>query len=445
MKDFIVGSEIKLKNILEDSDVIPLLKGMITTGIQFASVTDEKGLFLWTEGGVKDVKGIPSSIMQDIAKTKYEGKDWRSVPLHNEGEPIGFLFVSVSDSINEVFLGRLMEITSVSLKIILKNVTKRMFVTELHDSFTHQSYEELLETNRRLTVSENKYRELVQTLEQKVQEKTMELKKTYTKLLEQAKMASIGQLAAGIAHEINNPIGFITSNLNTLSRYVSSLKEMIEFYRNSLKGTDSELPSENVYKRLKIDFIMDDVFDLIQQNLEGSERIKRIVASLKDFSHVDETTHRHMDINAEIENTINVLSHDIKSRSAKIIKDYGHIKNFYGNPKHICQLFLNILLNAIQARDKDSIVTIRTEQSGDNTIISIADNGRGIPPDIRERIFEPFFTTKDVGAGTGMGLAVSYDIVTAHGGTIEVKSEVGKGSTFIISLPCTLKKADTRQ
>ncbi|MGR3178928.1 MAG: sensor histidine kinase [Candidatus Anammoxibacter sp.] len=455
MEEYIVGYEMKLNDVLDSSDVIPLLKTIIKTGIEFAAVIDENCRFLWFEGDITSYgSGLPSGILQDIAESKYEGRGWELSPLYHEGEPVGSVFVSIPDSIDKEVVSRLMELVSASINLVIRNNAKRKLTTEMHDTVMHKNYEELLATNKKLSISEKKYRELAHSLEQRVEEKTAELKKAITRLLTQEKMAAIGQLAAGIAHEINNPIGFIYSNLNTLLKYVNSLTEMLQFYRKTFKdntveasqsaihpsppfakGGRGDLQAEELYKKLKIDYIKKDIFDLIRENINGSERIKQIVANMKDFSHIDETANIEMDINAEIDKTINVLSNDIKDRSVKIIKNYGNIPRFAGNPALICHIFLNILLNAIQSQDNDLIITINTEQNNENIIISIADNGEGIDPEIQKRVFEPFFTTKDVGEGTGMGLAVAYDIVSAHNGTIKIASKAGEGANIIISLP----------
>lgn len=444
--DFSLGAEMGLKDILSAPDVIPLLKAIVKAGADLAAVTDSKGKFLWSEGNVPDAKELPCHVMKAIAeggskKTILEGSGqegiiWKLAAIHHEAEPIGLFFVSAPGALNEQFLSNLMETAFTGINIIIRNIVKRVFTTELHTTVVKRSYEELLEINRNLAASEKKYKELSETLEQKVQERTAELKRAYTRLLQQEKMASIGQLAAGVAHEINNPIGFIYSNLNTLKKYIGNLNEIIQFYK--VKGQGSEAigkDAEELYKKLKIDFIIADIHDLIKQSSDGAERIKNIVANLKGFSHIDEAADREMSINAELDNTISVLSHEIKARSAEIIKHYGKIAGFFGNPGLICQTFLNILLNALHSRDDNIIVTIKTEQHGDNAVISIADNGKGIPPEIQGRIFEPFFTTKDVGKGMGMGLTVAHDIISRYGGNIEVKSEIEKGSNFIITLP----------
>lgn len=468
-KEYVVGVEMGLDEILDTSDVMPLLKAMIRTGIKFVAVIEETGRPLWSEGeDISIIDDISSKITQYSKGARYEGHGWWLSPLYYEACLIGYLYASGYDSTYaganmstpkewpkisvDKSLSMIVEIVSITLNILVKNSAKRKITTSLHDTFTYQSYEELAEVNKRLTISEQRYRKLAEDLEQRVEEKTAELKKTTTRLLQQEKMAAIGQLAAGIAHEINNPLGFIYSNLNTFDKYIRSLKEMLQFYRNLLKDTtvepcqsqiyksqsissDAYLQSEELFKRLMIDFIIKDIFDLIQENMNGAKRIKEIVSNLKDFSHIDETSNKMMNINIELDKTINVLANDIKVRSVNIIKEYCPLPDFFGNPGQMCQVFLNILLNAIQSRDSGLIITIKTEQKDDSIIISIADNGKGISDDIQGRIFEPFFTTKDIGAGTGMGLAVAYEVISNHGGGIEVKSRVGEGSEFIITLP----------
>ena len=434
--DFSLGADMGLKDILSAPDVLPLLKAIVGAGADLAAVSDEKGKILWAEGSVPDNSELPPSVIKNLSDGKYGGAAWRLSPIYHEGELIGFLFISASDRINEEILSGIAGIAFAGLNAIIKNIVKRVFTTELHTTVVQRSYEELLEINRNLAASEKNYKELSETLEQKVLERTEELKRAYTRLLQQEKMASIGQLAAGVAHEINNPIGFIYSNLNTLKKYIGNLNEIIRFYK--VKGQELEVigkDAEELYKKLKIEFIMSDINDLIKQSTDGAERIKNIVANLKGFSHIDEAADREISINTEMDNTISVLSHEIKARSAEIVKHYGKIAGFFGNPGLICQAFLNILLNALHSKDDNIIVTIKTEQHGNNAVISIADNGKGIPPDIQSRIFEPFFTTKDVGKGMGMGLTVAYDIISQYGGNIEVKSEMERGSTFVITLP----------
>ncbi|HEX8949798.1 MAG TPA: ATP-binding protein [Dissulfurispiraceae bacterium] len=459
--DFFVGSEMRLGDMLSAAEARPLLQAVVKAGAEFAAITDEKGKCLWFEGPVQRLEEFQAKLIEALAKggankTGFPGiavdgnAFQRLAPVFHEGEPVGFLFVyATRPSLNPHgdTLSAPMEIARTSLGIVLRNNVKRMLTTELHTTVVNQSYEELLEANKQLSASERKYKELAENLEKKVDERTAELKMAYTRLLQQEKMASIGQLAAGIAHEINNPVGFIHSNLNTFAKYIRNLKEMLEFYRTAFARADAQ-PSPppgglqpllrqaaELNKKLKIDFIMDDIDDLTKQSMEGSERIGSIVANLKGFSHIDESAAGEVDINTELDNTIGVLSHEIKTKGADITKNYGKIPFFHGNPGLLCQVFLNILLNALQSRESQPEITVKTEQKGETAAISISDNGRGIPHEIQGRIFEPFFTTKDVGKGMGMGLSIAYDIVTAHGGGIECRSEEGKGSVFIITLP----------
>ncbi len=438
--DFSLGADMGLKDILSAPDVLPLLKTMVKAGADLAAVTDRKGKFLWAEGSIPDTKELPSMAMEAIAKggrkkpETLSGVNWRLSAIYHEAEPIGFFFISAPGTVSKQFLSNLMDTAFTGLNIIIRNIVKRVFTTELHTTVVKRSYEELIEINKNLAASEKRYRELSETLDQTVKERTAELKRAYAKLLQQEKMASIGKLAAGVAHEINNPMGFIYSNLNTLWKYVKNLTEMLQFYKRQ-EAIGKKQEGEELYKKLKIDFILSDIYDLIRQSKDGAERIKHIVTNLKGFSHIDEAADREISINEEMDNTISVLSNEIKNRSAEIVKQYDQVAGFYGNPGLICQAFLNILLNALHSRDDNIIVTIKTEQHGDDAVISIADNGKGIPSEIQSRIFEPFFTTKEVGKGTGMGLTVAHDIISRHGGNIEVKSEPEKGSTFVITLP----------
>ncbi len=439
--DFLVGVEMSLNDILSAPEVDPLLAAIIKGGAELVAITDPKGRFLWAKGDRNGARELQPSVRQDADKGRYENANWRLWPLYHEAEPIGFLFILRPPGESLCHLSHITEMAFTTLNLIMKNSVKRMLTTEVHTASIQQSYNELLEINKKLSISEKKYRHLAQTLEQRVEERTAELKKAHTRLLQQEKMASVGQLAAGVAHEINTPIGFIYSNLNTLLKYMATLIKMLKFYKKSstVQTAGSLNESEELYNKLKIDFIMDDSLDLIQENIDGAEKIKTIVANLKDFSHIDDVSEIEMNINQELENTISVLLHEIKSRSARIIKKFGRIPSFKGHPGLISQVFFNILLNALQSKDKDLVITVRTEQKMDDLVISIADNGPGIPSDIQGRLFEPFFTTKDVGQGTGMGLSIAYDIVSGHKGNIKVNSQIGEGSNFSIILPLNKK------
>ena len=261
---------------------------------------------------------------------------------------------------------------------------------------------------------------------------------TQSQLLQSDKMASIGQLAAGVAHEINNPIGYMRSNLNSLTGYIQDIFGVLHEYEqveNTLTGTQAILaPVHELKQRINLDFLRKDIVDLLRESTEGVTRVEQIVRDLKNFSHVDEAEWQQVDVHAGLETTLNVASHELKYK-VEIIRDYGELPQITCLASQLNQVFLNLLVNAAHAIEKQGKVTITTRCDGEQVLIMFADTGKGIDPAHINRIFEPFFTTKPVGVGTGLGLSVSYGIIQKHGGMIAVESELGKGTIFTISLP----------
>lgn len=279
----------------------------------------------------------------------------------------------------------------------------------------------------------NEMMDILESQHKELQKAYSELKAAQSQLLQSEKMASVGQLAAGVAHEINNPMGFIISNLGTLGKYVERLKEFMRIQAGFITPEKSEELEES-RKRLKIDYIIEDTGSLLKESLDGAERVKRIVQNLKSFSHIDEAEWKISDINAGIENTINIVWNELKYK-ATVKKEYGDIPMTKCNPGQLNQVFMNILVNAAHAIEKQGEIAIKTWHEGNNIFVSISDTGKGIPQENISRIFEPFFTTKDVGKGTGLGLSIAYDIVKKHNGDIIVESEVGKGTNFTVKIP----------
>jgi signal transduction histidine kinase len=265
-----------------------------------------------------------------------------------------------------------------------------------------------------------------------------QLKNAQMMIFQQDKMVSIGQLAAGVAHEINNPMGFISSNLGTLNKYVDRLTEFIGANEQALASCcDSPVMSSlsETRSRLKIDHILVDSRQLIAECRDGADRVRRIVQDLKSFSMVDRAEQISINLNAALETTINIAWNEIKY-VATLDRDFGEIPFIKCYPQQLSQVFLNLLVNAAQALgNSQGSITIRTWNEGDSIFVSVTDSGCGIPENIQHRIFEPFFTTKEVGKGTGLGLSISYDIIQKHGGTIIVASEIGVGTTFTVRLP----------
>jgi len=264
-----------------------------------------------------------------------------------------------------------------------------------------------------------------------------QLKATQSQILQQEKMASVGQLAAGVAHEINNPMGFITSNLSTLKRYQEKLTTYLQQLEEWLKEQASPETLEQqkeLKKKQKIAYVLDDIEDLIEESNDGAIRVRDIVQNLKSFSRVDQTEFTPADINECLESTLAIAMNEIKYK-ASVEKDFGELPLLPCYPQQLNQVFLNILVNAAQAIEEKGEIKIKTRAENGNVVITISDNGSGIPDDIKEKIFEPFFTTKDVGQGTGLGMSISYDIIKEHDGQIKIDSEAGQGTTFTIELP----------
>ncbi|MFA6313351.1 MAG: ATP-binding protein [Sterolibacterium sp.] len=262
------------------------------------------------------------------------------------------------------------------------------------------------------------------------------LKEMSGQLLQSEKMASLGQLAAGVAHEINNPIGFVNSNLGSLQRYTADLLELLSAYD---KGEAEMTPETRaalaaLKKQIDIAYLREDVGNLLSESMEGLQRVKRIVQDLKDFSHVDDKEKHWANLEQGLDSTLNVVANELKYK-AEIVKEYAGIPEIECLPSQLNQVFMNLLMNAVQAIDNHGRITIRTGQDENNVWVDVEDTGKGIEPEHLGRIFEPFFTTKPVGSGTGLGLSLSYGIVQQHGGRIEVKSEPGKGSDFRVVLP----------
>ncbi|MBU0479460.1 MAG: response regulator [Proteobacteria bacterium] len=269
-----------------------------------------------------------------------------------------------------------------------------------------------------------------------------ELKSTQGQIVQQEKMASIGSLAAGVAHEINNPMGFIGSNLTTLGKYLGKLKEFIELQAKGVENLpESGLKEEiaNQRKKLKIDYLLGDVGDLINESLEGADRVKTIVQNLKSFARVDDVKPAPADVNNCLESTLNIVWNELKYKCT-VNKKYGEVPRVMGFPQQLNQVFMNIMVNGAHAIETKGEITIETFTEEDRVKVRITDTGCGIPEKIRGRIFEPFFTTKEVGKGTGLGMSIAYDIVKKHEGEISFETEIGKGTAFTVSLPAVAEE-----
>jgi signal transduction histidine kinase len=317
------------------------------------------------------------------------------------------------------------------------------FMGEFSDAFNSmvaalaQARTDLTERNQQLADTCEQLKSLNETLEDRISEEVGNNRKKDAILLQQDKLASLGQLAAGVAHEINNPIGFISSNLSTLDKYLTRLTMFIGLHTEKLiQFAPSELSAEieTNRKSLKLDRIMKDAGTLIQESLDGVDRVRKIVQNLKTFSRMDESKKTFSDINEVLEGTINIAWNELKYK-ATLKKELGNLPPIICNPQQLGQVFMNLLVNASHAIENQGEVALTTWSDNEFIYVSVADTGCGIPKEIQSKIFEPFFTTKEVGKGTGLGLSISYDIIKKHGGDIHVSSEENKGTTFTIRLP----------
>ena len=313
------------------------------------------------------------------------------------------------------------------LELLLHQGARYHMASALHIEVVRADYEALQDQYAALQASEARYRSLSQQLEERVRQQVGVIETAQLQLYQAEKMASIGQLAAGVAHEINNPIGFIRSNLSTARGYVERLEQLAPAIRANASLAEA-------WKRADMDFLIEDFGALLKESIDGADRVARIVADLKGFSNVDHAEVEVVDLNDSLRSVCNV-AHAQVSPKAEVIMDLGELPPLHCHAGRLNQVFLSLLLNAAHAMDTRGEIRIRSRHAESELRIEFIDTGHGIAQDVLERIFDPFFTTRDVGQGTGLGLTVSRDVIAAHGGRIEVQSAPGKGSAFTVVLP----------
>jgi two-component system, NtrC family, sensor kinase len=264
-----------------------------------------------------------------------------------------------------------------------------------------------------------------------------QLEAAQNQLLQQDKMASIGQLAAGVAHEINNPVGFVSSNLNTMRQYVDGLLSLSSAYEVALASPGDPAATKALNEQretVEIDYLREDLPILLDECADGLGRVKKIVQDLKDFSRVDQANWQEADLNVGLESTLNVVRHEVKYK-AEVEKNLAPLPPVVCLAAQLNQVFMNLIVNATHAIPEHGTITLSSGTQDNWAWVQVEDTGCGMPEDVKRRIFEPFYTTKDVGKGTGLGLSLSFSIVQKHGGVIRVKSVPGQGSAFRVWLP----------
>ena len=325
------------------------------------------------------------------------------------------------DNAHEVYNSSLLELFTL--------LTERNHKLVLANEAVHKSQAELKMAN--------------QSLELRVQERTSDLeatvaqlKQTQNQLMQSEKMAAVGQLAAGVAHEINNPVGFVTSNMGALSGYIDQLFSLIRTYQTVMDGLPPEQRKvvDEASKKIDLDYLSEDIPSLLKETREGLARVKRIVSDLRDFSHSDDGQWAPADLNQVIESALNVAANEIKYK-ARVVKELASLPPVNCIAAQINQVLVNMLVNAAQAIATQGVITVRSGVQDDQVWLEISDSGCGMPEDVQKRIFEPFYTTKPVGKGTGLGLSITWEIIQRHQGQVSVRSEPGQGTTFHITLP----------
>lgn len=313
----------------------------------------------------------------------------------------------------------------------------------------------LRDAGQRRDEYETQLNRLNKTLEQRVEQRTQdlaqknlaleqanrEIKETQAKLMQSEKMASVGVLAAGVAHEINNPIGFVLSNVRTLDEYVKIYQTLLLKYEELLAIEDPDsrraklAEIEQYTQSQDIDFVRDDIVDLLKDSIDGAERVGEIVSNLKSFSHAEqEAEFKPHDLNECIRTTLKMTDNQLKYH-CKVVTDLGDLPETYCSPGKINQVLLNLLVNAGQAIEGSGAIKVTSNYDGENIEIRVTDTGKGIEKEAIKKLFDPFYTTKPVGEGTGLGLSISYGIIKEHQGEILVQSKVGAGTSFTIVLP----------
>lgn len=356
--------------------------------------------------------------------------------LHKNDEPVNLLDMEAANKdgtkvIYEAMISVIKETDGVvvGFRGVGRDVTRRrQMETELK-----KNQDDLIKKNKEIDES----RKDIQLALARLEKAHEELKASQLKILQQEKMASIGQLAAGVAHELNNPMSFISSNLGTLEKYINRLVDFIRAQSEALKSVQSDAVLKKMDKKrleVKLDYILEDARVLLKESLDGSDRVKTIVRGLNSFSRMDEEEYKKSDINECIESAITIVWNELKYKS-KLEKNYGSLPLSMCYPRQMNQVFVNLLINAVNAIVDKGVIAIKTWHQDGFVWIAVSDTGIGIPGKNLARIFEPFFTTKETGKGTGLGLSITYEIIQRHKGEITVVSEAGKGTTFTIKIP----------
>lgn len=315
------------------------------------------------------------------------------------------------------------------LELVLAANYRYSMASDLHLEAVAINYHQLQQEHQALQESEQRYRELAAQLEQRVAEQVVLIERSQRQLYQAEKMASVGSLAAGVAHEINNPIGFIRSNLSTAIGNVEVMRAALEAFHSGATQMAQE-----IWKANDLSFVLTDFPMLLAESVDGADRVARIVANLKEFSNIDHSDTSQVDLNDAVRNVMDLVR-DQTCPEVELVVDFQRLPLIVCDRGRFNQVLLSLVQNGLQALRGKGRLRVASMVDGNQIKIAVSDNGCGIAPQALARIFDPFYTSHDVGSGTGLGLTVSQEIVASYGGRIEVESIVGLGSTFTVCLP----------
>jgi PAS domain S-box-containing protein len=418
-------------------------RSLIENSTDIISISDQHSNFFYASPSIEKVLGYSSE--------EYYSLSGRELVHPDYCQQVNQTFASIANQpgtlAKEEFLFRHKDGHYVFLEGIFKNMLHdeavQGIVMNCRDITERKKVEAVLrDYNETLQKEVKKQTDSLVTKNNELEKILHDLQHAQMQLVESEKMASLGQLTAGIAHEINNPINFVSANIEPLKTDFEDIKLLLNKYASlhDSPHLQNELAEINrIREEIDISYLEEEISALLNGIEEGATRTKEIVVGLRNFSRLDEIDLKYANINEGLSSTLMLLQNKFKTRIT-IIKDYGDIPDIECFPGKLNQVFMNILSNAFSAIPGEGTITIRTWQEDKYVKVSIQDTGTGMTEKVKNRIFEPFFTTKDVGEGTGLGLSISYGIIQRHNGKIEVSSKVGKGSTFVITLPIRLEK-----
>lgn len=345
------------------------------------------------------------------------------VPVCADMELVGYLEVQAD-------AGERLPAAAHLIEIILRSAARYMMASDLHLSVVQSDFDKLEKEHQALMESEARYKQLAESLDRRVKAQVKTIESAQRRLYQAEKMASVGQLAAGVAHEINNPIGFIRSNLTTAQSYVRTIASFSE--KSAIGSGDGEVHA--LLNESDMHFVLEDFEALLRESIDGTERVARIVKDLKGFSNVDRSEEEIIDINECIRGVCNLARPDIEKR-AHLVLELKMLPLTRCQPGYLGQALLNLLLNAGKAIEQGGRICVTTFAEDKWIVIRVSDNGKGMEEDVLQRAFDPFFSTGTVGQGAGLGLTVARDIVVAHKGEITIDSRIGRGTRVTIKLP----------